>query len=170
MEEEIKKIIAEEKWKRWHNAKNLHLLSEQEPTRAIRKKPPGGKTPTDPTTPMKSVSGRRPVEPKDVRGEEEPTRSNVFVSPEGGLTPVGKAALKANSVWTNNTTQLMNFQAGKRLSQQLGRRLAKQINVDAATGERIADAVMKQVLETLDELATQQMEKEFPGIFNRTWS
>jgi len=166
---DLKQLVKEERWKRWHETNNIHLLTEEEPTRAIRQKT--GKTPTDPTKVVKSTSGRRKVKPDDIPPEldpsEEPTTTNPYASDEG-LTEMGKAALKANTVWTNNLTQLLNFQAGQRLSQNLGRKLANQTKMDAVTGEQIAAEVLRQVLETLDDMATQEMEKTFPGIFERT--
>lgn len=170
MTADIKKLVKEEKWRRWHNTNNIHVLSEQDPTRVIRQKTPGGKTPTDPTKVVRSTSGRRQVKPDDIPPESSAPESSQspFTDPDGGLTDAGKAALKANTVWTNNLTQLLNFQAGKRLSQNLGRKLAKQTKMDAVTGEQIAAEIMKQVLETMDDLATEEMEKTFPGIFTRT--
>jgi len=165
MNNEIKTLLAQEQWKRWHHARNLHLLVEEEElTKPGRQKT--GKTPRQTSN---SVSAdRRPIKPEDLpNGGEEETRSNVFVD-GNGLSDLGKIAIKANSIWTNNLTQMINFQMGKQLSQQLGRKLAKQIGMDAVTGEKVAEAVMKQVLEHLDEMSTQDMEKAFPGIFDRT--
>lgn len=172
MKEEIKKLIAEEKWRRWQNTNNIHILSEANP---YDKTLPGvePRPLKDPTKVVKSVSGRRPVKPDDAVPPEssapEPTGSQ-FADDEGNLTDAGKAALKTNSLWTNHLTQLLNFQAGKRLAQQVGRRLANQTGIDAGAAEQIAAEVMKQTLETLDELATQDVEKQFPGIFTRTRS
>lgn len=196
MTKEIKKLIAEERWKRWHKeADGVFILGEAEGTKIDR---PKAKEPTrttldapeptrldapqddianDPTyVPPKSDRGRRPVRPSDVppessaSGDENPYVVRNAAGEVTELTDVGKAALKANTVWTNNVAQLLNFQAGKRLAAQLGQKLAAQTGLDPVAAEKIAAAVMKQTLEELDELASAEIESAFSGVLEPTRS
>ena len=104
----------------------------------------------------------------DKRGvEANAAPANPYINSRG-LTAAGKAALKANSIWTSSLTQLSTFQAGKQLSQELGEKLADKTGIDPIIGAKVAEAVMKQILEHVDEVATAEMEESFPDLFRRT--
>lgn len=177
MSKKVERLLREERWKQWASASNIFLLEaagDDEPTKVIRQNPGDTDTTKIVPAPAASNTGRRPVDPqKDVgnapEGEETGTGA-AFSDPKGGLTEPGKAALKANTIWTNHLTQLHSFQLGKQIAAQIGQKLGDQLGFEPAVGEKIADAVMKQVLEHLDEVATSEMEKTFPGVFDRTRS
>lgn len=115
---------------------------------------------------------RRLAKPEDSleRNPNKPERTPSRDPKSDELTDTGKAAMKVNTIWTNNLAQLINFQAGKQLASVMGKQVAEQLGVGEDIGQKIADAVMKQTLETLDDLASKETEESFPGLFDATRS
>ena len=167
---DIRELVLEEKWKRWDSTRNIHLLSEDEVTNLARlrsQKPVG--TSDDTSIVQDKDKGRRPVDDRDIDKKSPSSNSSAkeLYSDSEGLTAAGAAALKANNVWSTTLTQLSNFQAGKQLSQKLGEKLADKTGIDPIIGAKIVEAVLKQILEHVDEVATVEMQKTFPGIFEK---
>lgn len=191
MSESIKKLILEEKWRRWHMCENIHVRDdtvEEDITNAARPKAKmkqqadsektgvvgrPGPLPDDDTHISKvKEPARRLAKPEDSleRNPNKPERTPSRDPKSDELTDTGKAAMKVNTIWTNNLAQLINFQAGKQLASVMGKQVAEQLGVGEDIGQKIADAVMKQTLETLDDLASKETEESFPGLFDATRS
>lgn len=164
MSKELKKLVAEERWRRWKGVDSLYKISESsdEATRAAR--PNSNRT----KAASANVSFEEPYSEPPESSAREVLKNKYMVDDE--LTELGKNVLKANSIWSENLTYLLNFQAGKRLAQELGRKLASQTGMKPEVAEKISAAIMKQTLEALDELASKDMESSFPGVFDNTRS
>lgn len=175
MSEDIKTLVVKERWRRWNESSNIHILDEApqgDRTKVIRQKP--NIASDDTYIPQKSDSGRRPVGPEDERPPPESsadTDTDKYVKRNAkgdatSLTDLGKVALKVNNIWTSHLAQLVTFQAGKQLASQIGQRLAQQTGLDPVAAEKISAAVMKQVLEHLDDVVSADVEKSLSGVLD----
>lgn len=182
---DIKNMIVEEKikqsYKNYKGVSVIHVMNEDindelptrvEPDAATR----FGKTKEDDndSTAVISKQADKTTVDTNVDGYQPDTvpdrPSNVKTQASVDMESSNKIALKANTVWTNNLTQLMNFQKGQQLAQIMAAKLQDQTGLPANQMLPIVTAVMKATLEQLDDEATAEMESVFPEVFRASRS
>jgi hypothetical protein len=152
----VREALIEERVRKFKGLDNIHIVEQDEPTKAARQRTPRKPTASD------ELMGMLDDEPEST---EEPTKSSSYVQGKE-LTPMGKGALKMNTVWSNNLTQIMNFNKGQQLAQLIAQRLQSQTDLPAQQMLPIISAVMKATLEQLDDEVSEQVQKEMPGLLD----
>lgn len=155
----VKTAIVEMNVKKWRGMENIHEIADDPTVAGPRRR--AAKTDTGAADDLfPSI------------GDEEDTGITPSASyvRGGELTPEGKAALKMNTIWTNNVAQIMNFRKGQELAALISKRLEEQTGMPARQMMPVVSAVMKATLEQLDDEVSDEIQKAMPGVLDRTRS
>ena len=177
--EDIKTLVVKERWRRrWVTNNLLNEAGEHDPTKVLRPDRTKVVQHSDLANADTYVSPKKPDGPRLVGPEDErpPPESSAHTDSDKwitrdkdgkptGPTELGKAAIKIDNIWKYHLALLVSYQTGKQLSSQIGQKLAQQTGVDPGAAEKIAAAVMKQVLEHLEEIVTDEIKQAIPDLF-----
>jgi hypothetical protein len=154
----VRTAIVEMNVRKWRGMDNIHEIAD-DPTAVSRQNPRS-----------RDTGAADDLYPSIGDEKETGVTSSTYEKKPGELTPEGKAALKMNTIWTNNVAQIMNFRKGQELSALIAKRLEDQTGMPASQMLPIVTAIMRATLEQLDDEVAQEIEKSMPGVLNFTRS
>lgn len=158
----VKEALAETRVKRYKGLSEIHIMDVEEAAGSETRVEPG-------RSPKPSASTSKATDDLiSSLGDEPEEPTAMSYAKAGELTEQGRGALKMNTIWANNLTQIMNFNKGRELAQLIASRLQNQSGLPAQQMLPIVTAVMKATLEQLDDEVNDQIQKEMPGVLDIT--